>query len=172
MKKPTSQTHADASAIIVLVANGTGAVWRSTVGEFVANHHPSFNRPSEVIVQQIAAGLKSEGRYSVNVGEGRIFTLTLPSKRAPGSLLVAPSSNPKNGTLWRDIVSTEGPFSPSYVGEALEDDARLFAAAPRMLDALKLTRGNVASLYASHPNIWGEWLNVIDAAITEAEAVK
>ena len=58
------------------------------------------------------------------------------SKPTPGPWVVAPSSNKHNGSGWRDIHSTSGPFAPSYVGEALEDDARLIAAAPDLLKAL------------------------------------
>lgn len=58
--------------------------------------------------------------------------------------------------------------SPS-TPETILANARLFAAAPALLDALELTRGNVASLYDSHPRIWGEWLAVIDAAIAAAK---
>lgn len=39
-------------------------------------------------------------------------------------LVIGPSSNPKNGTGWRDILSTGAEFQPSYVGEALEADAQ------------------------------------------------
>jgi hypothetical protein len=59
------------------------------------------------------------------------------SKHTPGPWVVATSSNKHNGSGWRDIHSTSGPFAPSYVGEALEDDARLIAAAPDMLSLLK-----------------------------------
>lgn len=55
----------------------------------------------------------------------------------PGPWIVQPSSNPRNGTAWRDIVSTGQEYSPSYVGEALERDAYLIAAAPELLGALK-----------------------------------
>lgn len=58
-------------------------------------------------------------------------------KHTPGPWEVERSSNPKNGTNWRDIVSLSGQFSPSYVGEALEKDAHLIAAAPDLLEALK-----------------------------------
>ena len=58
------------------------------------------------------------------------------SPRKPGTLLVAPSSKPGNGTLWRDIHSIGGAYSPAYVGEAIEADAILFAAAPELLAAL------------------------------------
>lgn len=57
-----------------------------------------------------------------------------------------PSSNPKNGTGWRDIVSTGGAFSPSYVGEALARDARLIASAPDLLAALKLALSNLEKI--------------------------
>lgn len=66
------------------------------------------------------------------------------SKHTSGKWEVRPSSNPKNGTGWRDIVSTGGAFSPAYVGEALEKDARLIAAAPEMLQALKKIYSDLA----------------------------
>jgi hypothetical protein len=59
------------------------------------------------------------------------------STRKPGSLVVAPSSKPGNGTLWRDIHSVDGAYSPAYVGEAIESDAILFAAAPDLIAALE-----------------------------------
>ena len=55
-----------------------------------------------------------------------------------GPWIVAPSSNKGNGSDWRDIHSTGGEFSPSYVGEALVQDAQLIAAAPELLEALQL----------------------------------
>ena len=60
----------------------------------------------------------------------------MTTNHTPGPWEVRPSSNPKNGTLWRDVVSTGCEYSPSYVGEALEADARLIAAAPELLEAL------------------------------------
>ena len=60
----------------------------------------------------------------------------MEKKHTPGPWAVRESSNPKNGTAWRDIVSTGDHFSPSYVGEALEQDAHLIAAAPELLEAL------------------------------------
>ena len=68
------------------------------------------------------------------------------SARKPGSLVVAPSSKPGNGTLWRDIHSIDGAYSPAYVGEALESDALLFAAAPALLAELKEARRRLATL--------------------------
>jgi hypothetical protein len=58
-------------------------------------------------------------------------------KHTQGPWIVAPSSNKGNGSGWRDIHSISGEFSPSYVGEALEQDARLIAAAPDLLKALE-----------------------------------
>jgi hypothetical protein len=58
-------------------------------------------------------------------------------KHTPGPWVIQPSSNPKNGSAWRDIVSMGCEFTPSYVGEALEHDARLIAAAPDLLIALQ-----------------------------------
>lgn len=55
------------------------------------------------------------------------------TRPTPGPWAVAPSSNPANGSGWRDIVSTGGEFSPAYVGEALAQDAALIAAAPGLL---------------------------------------
>jgi len=54
----------------------------------------------------------------------------------PGPWTVAPSSNPKNGSGWRDIHSLGGEFSPAYIGEAMAYDAQLIAAAPELLAAL------------------------------------
>jgi len=50
---------------------------------------------------------------------------------------VIASSKPGNGTGWRDIVTTTGPYAPTYVGEAFEDNARLISAAPDLLAALQ-----------------------------------
>lgn len=41
-----------------------------------------------------------------------------------------------------------------------------------LVEALKLCRGNVSSLYDSHPKVWGCWLEEIDAALAKAEATQ
>lgn len=87
-------------------------------------------------------------------------------RNTPGPWEVRPSSNPKNGTAWRDIVSLGDTFAPSYVGEALEQDAALIAAAPEMIEALKQAR-----LYLSpaHSLPCTDLINRIDAIIAKAE---
>ena len=57
-------------------------------------------------------------------------------KHTPGPWAVAASSNPDNGTGWRDIVSTGTVFSPSYVGEALDVDAAFIVRACNAHDEL------------------------------------
>lgn len=87
----------------------------------------------------------------------------------PGPWAVCLSSNPKNGTAWRDIVSTVGQFSPCYVGEALELDATFIVRAcnahEEMLEALRQVRSWLLSGIPenTYPLQW------IDAAIAKAE---
>jgi hypothetical protein len=96
------------------------------------------------------------------------------TQHTPGPWETRPTSNPKNGTGWRDIVSTGTTYSPSYVGEALEHDAALIAAAPDLLAALK---GAQAALRKALPHLpaddeavfAGEWLDEIAAALAKAE---
>lgn len=83
-------------------------------------------------------------------------------KHTPGPWAVRESSNPKNGTFWRDIVSTGGHFSPSYVGEAMEQDASLIAAAPELLAALRM-------VIAHDGRITGADWDTIRAAVDKAE---
>ena len=48
--------------------------------------------------------------------------------------------------------------------------AQVLAAAPDLLEALRVCEGNISSLLASnHPKIYGEWLAVVRAAIAKAE---
>lgn len=54
----------------------------------------------------------------------------------PGPWTVTESSRPGNGTGWRDIVATYA-CGAIYVGEALEENATLIAAAPELLEALR-----------------------------------
>ena len=60
-----------------------------------------------------------------------------------------------------DYYPTEGTAPEKH-------DLALILAAPDLYAALELTRGNVASLHASHPNVWGHWLAVINAVLAKA----
>ena len=64
-------------------------------------------------------------------------TIKVIPPHTPGPWKVQRSSKAGNGTAWRDIVSEGTPFTPSYVGEALAQDAYLIAAAPDLLEALR-----------------------------------
>lgn len=64
--------------------------------------------------------------------------MIVKTTHTPGPWAIVPSSNPKNGSAWCDIVSMGGEFSPAYVGEALDRDAFLIAAAPDLLAALMM----------------------------------
>jgi hypothetical protein len=68
---------------------------------------------------------------------------------------VAPSSNLKNGTEWRDILE-DSEFGPMYVGEAFESNARLMAAAP---DLLAIAQAAASHLPEGHQK--QGWLAVI-----------
>jgi len=68
------------------------------------------------------------------------------TQHTPGPWEIRPSSNPANGAGWRDIVSIGATFNPSYVGEALENDARLIAAAPLLLEALRQTEQHLTRI--------------------------
>jgi hypothetical protein len=66
---------------------------------------------------------------------------------------------------------------PGYLAEVRDcgsgdvaANARLIAAAPDLLEALKLCESNISSLLASaHPKVYGEWLTVVRAAIAKAK---
>lgn len=87
--------------------------------------------------------------------------------------------------FWPDIEigaeTTDGHLSVAWVhlgakptDREVEEgmrDARVLAASPEMLDALKTTLGNIASLKSSHPgvSIFDVWEQVVAAAIARAE---
>ena len=90
-------------------------------------------------------------------------------KHTPGTWHVVPTSNPNNGTAWRDIVTDGTPFAPSYIGSALEHDARLIAAAPDMLAALKFALVYLGDDHTDDSDDARDARNVICAAIAKAE---
>ncbi len=66
-------------------------------------------------------------------------------------------------------IASSQPLDESMPSDEDLANARLIAAAPEMLEVLKLCHGNVSSLNDTHPAIWGKWLEVISAAIAKAE---
>ena len=69
----------------------------------------------------------------------------MTTQHTPGPWTIRQSSNPKNGTGWRDII-VPGEFGPMYLGEALESNARLIAAAPELLEALEQAKASIFSV--------------------------
>ena len=60
----------------------------------------------------------------------------MTAQHTPGPWVVLNTGSPTRGSAWRDVCSMGTEFTPSYVGEALEHDAYLIAAAPGLLAAL------------------------------------
>lgn len=58
------------------------------------------------------------------------------TKHTPGNWTFRPTTNPKNGSGWRDILAPSE-FGPMYIGEAMERDAALISSAPDLLEALE-----------------------------------
>ena len=97
-------------------------------------------------------------------------------KHTPGPWAIAASSNPDNGTGWRDIVSTGTVFSPSYVGEALDDDAAFIVRACNSHDDLLAALSDFREWHANNfddfaPDINAQLLcldNAAHAALAKA----
>ena len=97
-----------------------------------------------------------------------------PNNRSVGGAQHTPgpwrfSSHPYDGNYMRIHCSSDPSGGDSLRGYCGEANARLIAAAPDLLEALKLCEGNISSLLASkHPKVFGEWLYVVRAAIAKA----
>jgi hypothetical protein len=85
-----------------------------------------------------------------------------------GPLAIVPSSTPGHGTGWRDIVTTTGPYAPVYVGEAMEENALLFAAAPDLLAALQSIATTAGLCAITFPNAPGN--GDLQAIVREARS--
>jgi len=104
----------------------------------------------------------------------------MTTKHTPRPWVIAPSSNPRNGTDWRDIYSNGTDYAPAYVGEALTKDADLICAAPDLLHAAEVAFEILAALadpqHVMHeamktagPELLTEWRDTVAAAIAKAK---
>lgn len=50
-----------------------------------------------------------------------------------------------------------------------EEHNKVVNAHANLLEVLKLCEGNIASLNATHPAVWGEWLQVVRKAVADGE---
>lgn len=89
------------------------------------------------------------------------------SEHTPGPWLVdGPAIRSKHVSI-ATVLDVAWPYGnrPNNPGA----NARLIAAAPELLEALKLCEGNISSLLASqHPKVFGTWLEVVHSAIAKA----
>lgn len=61
----------------------------------------------------------------------------MPTTHTPGPWIVGPHPGNDAGDDWRTILADTPEFGPLYIGEAIAPDARLAAAAPALLAALR-----------------------------------
>jgi hypothetical protein len=55
------------------------------------------------------------------------------------------------------------------IGQYDFDNAQMLAAAPNLLEALKICESNITLLlWSAHPKVYGMWLDVVRAAIDKA----
>ena len=97
----------------------------------------------------------------------------MTTAHTPGPWIVGPHPGNSAGEDWRMILADTPEFGPLYIGEAIEPDARLIAAAPNMLSALMTARDGLQEILrttvdnSTAENIDG-WLMEIEAAIAKA----
>jgi hypothetical protein len=95
-------------------------------------------------------------------------TLT-PIKHTPGPWRVGGHPRDNSGTAWHEILTDADEFGPSYVCQAMEQDARLIAAAPDLLAALRMAVARIEVANAEGNPILSAWLADARAAIARAE---
>jgi len=103
-------------------------------------------------------------------------TQPLPNMPTPTITALTPKTDAELSRLRLSFEDESAGFWVYYDGKQIEGDLvraefarKLECENAALLEALKISRGNVASLNASHPAVWGEWLKVIDAALAKAE---
>ncbi len=106
---------------------------------------------------------------------GRVVVVMSAAQHTPGPWAVIPQK-----TLQGDIATVYNTpdgwvsiHAPTWLNigdqQVAMANARLIAAAPDLLEALKLCEGNISSLLAStHPRVYGKWLDFVRAAIAKA----
>jgi len=98
----------------------------------------------------------------------------MTTQHTPGPWVVLNTGSSTRGSAWRDVCSMGTEFTPSYVGEALEHDARLIAAAPDLLAALQAAWAFFEPVYVSamaddtERTAQDELMDTVRAAIAQA----
>ncbi len=88
----------------------------------------------------------------------------------PTPWTIAPSSNPHNGTDWRD-VRAHGEFGEMYLGEALEQDAAHIVRCVNSHDALVEALRYVRQFYQDNFDIMPVAFQTVDSEIERALAL-
>lgn len=103
----------------------------------IATERANINRIKVAVVDEIAGAVPMPSCYFglTPLNGDRLF-----KPHTPGPFRAVPSTahKPGSGSLRMDIVSDGTEFAPSFVaGDIMPNDARLFVAAPDLLETLK-----------------------------------